>query len=120
MTRQRKLISVLLLLYALVDLAVPGVCKTDLPEAAGVGSVSAPGAKFFAARPQATLHSSRQYQNASFDDCFCCSTHVVPGSTILLRPSVATQDVTPLVAETDHLIACPEPPSTYHSCQLRS
>jgi hypothetical protein len=85
-TRRRvfRVIAVLLLIYTGVDLTVPGVCSDEfsVPEIVDVSaSVNGPAISTLAVSigPQTDL---RQDQSPlTDDDCFCCSTHVLPGNT---------------------------------------
>lgn len=73
----RKLVAVMVLVWALADLTVPGVCQTDFPVLNGPqpATLSAHGN----ASRSAHLNFSHQpqSQNEREDDCFCCCSHIV-------------------------------------------
>lgn len=66
----RKHVTLGLLLYALLDLTVPGLCHevgaVQAPSAASIGSNPAPGDAF------------PSIPGAEDDDCFCCCSHIRP------------------------------------------
>ena len=104
MDHVRKLVSISLLLFALVDLAVPGICKADVPNV--TDPVSTANQHTEEAMGQAAqihltiLRSPVEHSNSSDEDqCFCCS-HVIPGSQLAFLPEYTTLgDVSKLHAE---------------------
>ena len=72
MTRDwKKRIALLLLLWAFLDICVPGVCRTDDIQLPPLRT----GALFWQnARGTLPGHSTAQ---ADQDDCFCCCSHIV-------------------------------------------
>ena len=93
----RKLASLCLLLWAVVDLSVPGVCKSDADDVDATPAVVSSSAK--SARVAVTTDkgvtenkravlvaarygSGQQGQPAGQSDCFCCCSHVVHSSTV--------------------------------------
>ena len=81
----QKCFAALLLIWALADLSVPGLCQSDndgsqdpqaLSQFASVSQVaqrSPSGAKL-----QLASNSGQQSVPSSQEDCFCCCAHVVP------------------------------------------
>ena len=90
MDHVRKLVSISLLLFALVDLGVPGICKADVPAANDPVSSAYPQARLWQAGEMhlTILRSPVEHSNSSEDRCFCCS-HVVPGSQLAFLPEYA-------------------------------
>ena len=81
----QKFFAALLLLWALADLSVPGLCQSDddgsqdgqaLSQFAGASQVE-PGAPF-GAQFRSAANSGRQNAPSSQEDCFCCCAHIVP------------------------------------------
>jgi hypothetical protein len=74
----RKLLSMFIVLWALTDLTVPGVCQSDdldsTPASTKITATYQPDAMTVA--PSAPESSS---SNQSVpEDCFCCCSHVAP------------------------------------------
>jgi hypothetical protein len=94
-----RVIAVLLLIYTGVDLTVPGVCSDEFSVFGIVdvsASVNGPAISTLAVSigPQTDL---RQDQSPlTDDDCFCCSTHVLPGNT---SATVVAQQLKPAVSD---------------------
>ena len=64
---RRVKVALVLLLLALVDLSLPGFCRTDdslLPN--------------FSASQSASLQANQKQQTQPEDDCFCCCEHIIP------------------------------------------
>jgi hypothetical protein len=88
----RKFVALFVLVWALGDLSVPGLCRTDLPDfgTAQPVSVSAP----------ASASHQQQYQSSLEDDCFCCCSHVAPTSPAALSEvAIAVADWPAYVTE---------------------
>ena len=102
MDHVRKLVSISLLLFALVDLGVPGICKADVPTANDPVSSAYPQARLWQAGEThlTILRSPVEHSNSSDEDqCFCCS-HVVLCSQLAFLPEyTALGDVSKLRAE---------------------
>lgn len=92
MDHVRKLVSISLLLFALVDLGVPGICKADLPAANDPVSAACPhteGPKCQTAQGHLTILCPHvKDSNSAVDQCFCCS-NIVPGSHLSFLPAYA-------------------------------
>lgn len=73
----RKFVAVFVLIWALGDLSVPGLCQTDLPD------FGAPQATSVSAQSSVSNHE-QQSQSSVEDDCFCCCTHIAPSSPVVL------------------------------------
>ena len=72
----RKLVAVFVLVWALGDLGVPGLCQTDFPDFGAAQSTLV----------SAQRNVSHQQQSESFgeDDCFCCCSHIAPATPVAL------------------------------------
>lgn len=94
MDHVRKLVSLSLLLFALVDLCVPGICKADVPSSTdpvSAANLHSEEGLWQAGETRLTiLCSPVEHSNSSDEDqCFCCS-HVVPGSQLAFLPAYVT------------------------------
>ena len=114
-------IALMFLIYTAMDLAAPGVCRG---EALGDGR---PGLVAAAKRPtnQNTTTSIGHKESTSNqptnepserpsddDDCFCCCSHVIPGSVI---GNIAVTDIRSISAYLEY-VSVPSPPlaRTFH------
>jgi len=78
-----KRVAVFLLLWAALDLFVPGFCQTD-----GIDFPSAPAHPSLISRNA----SSNRVANPALaeDDCFCCCSHIVHSPHFILEVASAT------------------------------
>lgn len=91
-SRLRKFVTVFMLIWALADLSVPGVCKIDVPDLANPQSLSV------SVQPSVSQH--QQSQTSVEDDCFCCCSHVAPTNAVALADvAIAVTDWPPYVTE---------------------
>ena len=65
----RKLVGIFLLLWAVMDLSVPGLCETDAPDFGALQTTAASAAP--------SINQQQQSQTSLEDDCFCCCAHVL-------------------------------------------
>ena len=100
----RKVVAALILLWAMTDLTVPGVCQTDLPDLGSTHHISVS-----AQTSVSPLAPSRK--TGEEDDCFCCCSHIVHSSptTVTDSPTV-TLPVNSVVAGVPRELAI----SLYH------
>ena len=112
--RFARAIAILFLIYTGFDLASPELCKGD---ALGDGGgkpviVATRDAKQIIETSNAIERSTSPDQNqipeqpASDEDCFCCCTHVIPGT---ITVSLEAADTTALSSIPEHL-SIPSPP----------
>lgn len=74
----RKFVAIFLLVYALADLTVPGLCRDESFET-GAGDFSL----------QLTAQPGRHPASKGgpdADDCFCCCSHILPSLNFTLAP----------------------------------
>lgn len=78
-----RVVAAFLILWALADLTVPGICGTDapLPSTQTTTALSAVPAG----------NASRSQESNREDDCFCCCTHIVPAPHSELSASLVDQ-----------------------------
>lgn len=81
------IVAVLLLTLALVDLFVPGVCKSDGPTLNN------------ASRSSASLNANEPVLPHGEDGCFCCCTHIVPAPHVELVAGLTEQSKIVSLAE---------------------
>lgn len=99
----RKLVGVLLLLWTVLDLSVPGMCKTDVPDFSSTQTTSVSGTP--------SVDQQQQSQMSLEDDCFCCCAHVAPSRSVMLAtPGSTVTDWPSYVIETPREFAS----SLYH------
>ena len=72
----RKFVAVFVLIWALGDLSVPGLCQTDLADFGGLQPTSVSA--------QRNASHQQQSQTSGEDDCFCCCSHVAPATPVAL------------------------------------
>jgi hypothetical protein len=114
----RKIAASFVLLWALMDLSVPGVCQADDLEAS-------PANAQMLASPQPhvaiTILSSSSVpdQNPSNqsapEDCFCCCSHIAPTPTFEIAAQVSSEICEPLAAlgqQLDYSLFIYHPPRT--------
>jgi hypothetical protein len=116
-----RVIAILLLLYTGADMVSPGLCNEELPglSVEGVTLVFSPQRARQATGSAAVLStddSSRQHQPSGpisdDDDCFCCCSHVLPGTAFVIE-NISDLESHVLIAAGERL---PTPPlsHTYH------
>lgn len=71
--RMKRIVATSLLLYALVDLTVPGLCHGD--DAIPLPPVSSGVTQEQAANPDGNVPASSPTRDQ--DDCFCCCWHIL-------------------------------------------
>ena len=78
----RKVMATLLLMYALADLSIPGLCR-ESRDGPNLGPV---------AIQMATQHSGGPVtsQGPDEDNCFCCCSHILPSLPLSLASGVLT------------------------------
>lgn len=81
-SRVRKFVALFVLIWALGDLSMPGLCRTDLPD------FGAPQSTSVSAQP--SVSHQQQSQSSVEDDCFCCCPHVAPASPVSLSATAIT------------------------------
>ena len=119
--RVARAIAILFLIYTGIDLASPELCKGDAPgDIGGMPVIVATrgNAKQVIETNIAMEPSTSRKQNqipeqpASDEDCFCCCTHVIPGT---ITVSMEAADTTALSSIIEHLsIPSPPLPSEFH------
>ena len=80
-----KKIAILLLVWAAIDLCVPGFCQTD-----GIAFSSAPAHFEVVSKKAPARGTSRTLYE---DDCFCCCSHIVHRPYFVLEVSLPTTSV---------------------------
>ena len=89
-----KGLAAFLLLWALADLSVPGLCKSDndrSPDAQPiVASVKASQAGSQDVVRKAVPGSGQQGTSTFDEDCFCCCSHIVPSAHFQLPAITAS------------------------------
>ena len=99
-----KTVAIVLLLWTVMDIAVPGLCASE--------PVLTPDAQLvLTSAPSSASHDSSNAQFMSDDDCFCCCSHIVPSPHFLL--AVAPQAV-PADIKLDCAPPVSLPTSLYH------
>jgi hypothetical protein len=77
----RRFIAGFIVLWAMMDLTVPGVCQSDDLEATLATSLSAHKASPITGMNDvstAPSNNSPDQDQPGPDDCFCCSSHIAP------------------------------------------
>ena len=75
----RKLMAAFIVLWAMMDLTVPGVCQSDDLEATLATSLSAHKAPLTGTNTVSTpTDNSPDQDQPGPEDCFCCSSHIAP------------------------------------------
>jgi hypothetical protein len=82
LSRWRKLLAAFIVLWAMMDLTVPGVCQSDdletsLASALAVMHTAAPAAGVSGV---SNTPSDNNPDRPGPEDCFCCSSHIAPTS----------------------------------------
>ena len=117
-SRKRRLIrgiALLFLIHAAMDLAFPELCRGEtleddcqglIAEATlqRIGIASTPVASIAASNKQRTNDPSEQPSGG--DDCFCCCSHVLPGTVIA---AMAVNDIRSPVTRLEYLSAASPP-----------
>lgn len=113
----RKFFASLFLLWALVDLTVPGVCKsdndgvTDPQQMSMVVSTDQSRPVVASAIAPTSNPEKQKSPDQNDEDCFCCCVHVAPSAHFQLpKPVKATLDLT--VYSFHQVVALA--PSLYH------
>ena len=103
-----RVVVILILSWAVIDDCVPGFCAAE-SSAVPAYAVTSASPNSRSSPMLATNNVPQQNKDGYTDDCFCCSTHVVPtqhftlaGSApsvpaIVLVPQTRTEDRTPLL-----------------------
>jgi hypothetical protein len=72
----KRRVALVILTWALLDLSVPGLCRGE--QAIPSTSTTAVALSFSAPVPQSDHVSRLVSDETTDDDCWCCSSHVVP------------------------------------------
>ena len=76
-SRLRKFVTLFMLIWALADLSVPGLCQTDFQDFRAPQAISVSA--------QSTVSHQQQSQSSVEDDCFCCCSHIVASNPVALN-----------------------------------
>ena len=110
----RKVAASFILLWALMDLSVPGVCQADDLEANPANAQTVALPQMHGATGLLTS-SSVPDQNSSDqsgpEDCFCCCSHIAPTPTFKITAQISSQMCERLAALGEQL---PYSPFIYH------
>ena len=89
---KRKFVALVVLVWALFDLTVPGVCQTDFPDFRSSQPISVSA--------QSSVSHQQQSQTAAEDDCFCCCSHVAPTTPVTMTGlAIAVAEWPPFLVE---------------------
>lgn len=111
----QKGLAAFLLLWAIADLSVPGLCKSDNDRSPDVQPVVA-SVNASQAGPQDVIRkavrgSGQQGTSTLDEDCFCCCSHIVPAPHFQL-PAIAASLPALTVYHFEQVTASTAPP--YH------
>jgi hypothetical protein len=117
--RLARAIAILFLLYTGVDRAAPQLCREELRDSDSIVAVSVSESASEPARIIAAINPSGNSQKdqplkseSDDDDCFCCCTHIVPGTIVVGMPVLDL--ISPDVTVAHLFIPYPPVRSEYH------
>lgn len=97
----RKIVAGFILIWALLDMSVPGVCQSDDLESSPVSALEIqPAAPTpFIIQAYSSIPDDSSPNHSGPEDCFCCCSHVTPTTTFIVpqpvfRERYSTPDLT--------------------------
>jgi len=113
-------VALFFILFTFADLSVPQLCRGELggcslPSASLAGSNSQPDELSLSVASRQPQQQQSESSEHSDEDCFCCCSHIVPGSHFI----VALLELkSPVTNQADHFLPTSSPSTPFHPPRL--